>query len=85
MKTLISHNVAGMGIQGRYGFFFSPVFWKAFSEKYMGKQLGSFCPCRAHTFLFVIRELVVDAVEYFAKARLVRDGVAHLFQIVLVG
>lgn len=56
-----------------------------FSGKRMSKQLGSFWPCRAHTFLFVIRELVVDAVEDFAKARLVRDGVAHLFQIVLVG
>lgn len=85
MKTLISHNVAGMGIQGRYGFFFSPVFWKAFSEKHMGKQLGSFCPCRADTLLFAIYELVVDVVKDFAEACLVRNGVAHLFQIVLVG
>lgn len=56
-----------------------------FSGKRMSKQLGSFWPCRADTLLFAIYELVVDAVKDFAEACLVRNGVAHIFQIVLVG
>lgn len=56
-----------------------------FSGKRMSKQLGSFWPCRTDTLLFAIYELVVDAVKDFAKACLVRNGVSHIFQIVLVG
>lgn len=57
---------------------------KRFQKAY-GQTTGLVLPLSGSYVSIVIRELVVDAVEDFAKARLVRDGVAHLFQIVLVG